>query len=947
MDNHDKEKTAPGKPAPDKLAVKRPARPAAKKTAATAPKTVTEAPGEFDDIPFELMRVASPGDPEYVDTAAERGSSKSFSASDNTYDGDGYYPRSRTVDESALLHRDRYKNTTYKKIKTASLSADTAERFSPSVERGLSSEQVEGRKAGGFVNVTRKKASRTYRAIFLSNMVTPINIIAAVVALAIIFIRDDGQKLADDLPKLFFVLIILINMSIGIFQEIRAKLTIEKLSLLTAPAAVVVRDGERKVVPVAEVVLDDIMFVEAGRQICADAIVLKGDAELNESLLTGESVPVKKSPGSDLFAGSFVASGNCYARVNKVGAANYVETLTSHAKKYRKPKSELYNSVGLLIKIIIPIALLITLGTVISYYFNYLTPAARVAGSAGGWGENIQRASAVMIGMLPMGMFLLTSTALFVSVIRLGKKRAVAKDFNSIEMLARVNVLCLDKTGTITDGTMTVKEVIEIKGGGASPAETQGLSLNEIVGSILTATEDNNQTAMALANRFGYSKVLKPTAVLPFSSARKLAAATFGEVGTFLYGAPEFVLKDIGIRLERQINDFASQGFRVLVLAHSPAPIKDGQILGARRALCLMVIEDHVREDAVKTIKWFKENNVAIKVISGDNPITVSEVARRVGVENADLYISLDGLSNREIFEAASQYTVFGRVTPEQKMLLVKALKQKGKTVAMTGDGVNDILAMRECDCAVAIASGAEAARNVAHLVLQDSSFASMPEVVMEGRKVVNNIQQSASLFLMKTFMTMLVAVTSLFLGRPYPYTTDNLLLLEMFVIAVASFALALQANKNLITGKFLLNVIGRSAPGGITMWATFLAIYLYNFFVLRNLGDAAELAYLPEVAYQTMLVLGLTFAGFIILVKICEPLNMFRIVLIVSVAGLLIVGVFAMPNLMSDTSPLFGLRLKSLRPQEWIFVTAAIMGSYFFMSILIKVMRALKILNY
>ncbi|MCL2798528.1 MAG: HAD-IC family P-type ATPase, partial [Firmicutes bacterium] len=447
-----------------------------------------------------------------------------------------------------------------------------------------------------------------------------------------------------------------------------------------------------------------------------------------------------------------------------------------------------------------------------------------------------------------------------------------------------------------------------------------------------------------LANRFGYSKVLKPTAILPFSSARKLAAATFGETGTFLYGAPEFVLKDIGIRLERQINDYAAQGFRVLVLAHSPAPIKDGQVLGARRALCLMVIEDHVRDDAVKTIRWFKENNVAIKVISGDNPITVSEVARRVGVENAELYISLDGLSNREIFEAASQYTVFGRVTPEQKMLLVKALKQKGRTVAMTGDGVNDILAMRECDCAVAIASGAEAARNVAHLVLQDSSFASMPEVVVEGRKVVNNIQQSASLFLMKTFMTMIVAITSLFLGEQYPYTTDNLLLLEMCVIAVASFALALQANKQLITGKFLLNVIGRSAPGGITMWAAFLAIYLYNFFVLKKMPDDPAAAY---QIYQTMLVLGLTFTGFIILVKICEPLNMFRIMLILAVAALLIVGVFAVPNLSSAEAPLFGLALPSMRPQEWIFITAAIMGSYFFVSILIRVMRALKILNY
>jgi len=925
----DKEKTNSGKPDAEEK------KPAVRRLARQNLKAAPKDAGDFDDIPIELSRVEAPPfavydeiQPEALGGRLQKVIQQAAAAQEKHP-----YPRSRTV-ESTMLHQDRLKKVSAVKMKTAALSLDMAERFNPSVEHGLSSEEVESRIQNGLVNARRKKTSRTYRGIFLTNMVTPINIIAAAVALAIILIRGPEDSLADDLPKLFFVVIILINMGIGIFQEIRAKLTIEKLSLMTAPAAVVIRSGERKVIPVAEVVLDDIMYVEAGRQICSDAVVVKGEAELNESLLTGESVPVKKTPGAELYAGSFVASGNCYARVNKVGAANYIETLTSHAKKYKKPKSELYNSVGLLIKIIIPIALAITLATVVTYYFNYL--AGEIPASGKSWGDNIQRASAVMIGMLPMGMFLLTSTALFVSVIRLGRKKAVAKDFNSIEMLARVDVLCLDKTGTITDGTMTVKEVLEIKGGGGAAATAPKYSFSEIVGSILTATEDNNQTALALANRFGYSKALKPTVILPFSSARKLAAATFGEAGTYIYGAPEFVLKEIGVRLERQINEYASLGLRVLVLAHSPAPIIDGQVTGSRRALCLIAIEDHVREDAVKTIQWFKENNVAVKVISGDNPITVSEVARRVGVENADLYVSLDGLSNREIFEAATQYTVFGRVTPEQKMLLIKALKQKGRTVAMTGDGVNDILAMREADCAVAIASGAEAARNVAHLVLQDSSFTSMPEVVMEGRKVVNNIQQSASLFLMKTFMTMLVAVISLLLRVEYPYTTDNLLLLELFVIAVASFALALQANKNLITGRFLLNVIGRSAPGGITMAASMLAIYFYRGSLMADFNQA----------YTTMLVIGLTFTGFIILVKICEPPNPFRIMLLCGVGALLIIGVFALPNLAPE-APLFGIMLAHMEPQDWIFIVATIMGSYFFVSILIKVMRALKILNY
>jgi len=853
------------------------------------------------------------------------------------------YSRSRAFDAS-MLPKERFKRSNIKKSKSKTLvTLDAAERYDTDVTTGLSQEQVESRVEHGYVNFTKKKSSKSIGAIFFQNLVTPINGIAIAVAIALMIFDADFLQL-------FFMLIITINTTVGIVQEIRAKIIVDKLSIMTAPTAIVVRDGEKRTIPTKEVVLDDIMYIEAGKQICADSIVVSGEAEANESLLTGESVPERKTVGSMLFSGSYLSSGACFARVDKIGAANYVETLTSHAKKYKKPKSELFKSINRIMLVVIPAALVLSTITIVLFWLTTTRPEAIAndwtdAQVWASWQSNIQHAAGVMIGMLPVGMFLLTSTALVVSVIKLGKRRALVKDFNCIEMLARVNVLCLDKTGTITDGTMSIKDVVEIRGAAEMP-----YSLSDIVGSVLTVTGDNNQTARALANKFGYSKALTPTAVMPFSSSRKLAAASFGEAGTFIYGAPEFVLKDMGIRVEKLINEYAREGYRVLVLAHSPASIVGDKLPTVRRPLCLFIVEDFIRDDAQETIKWFRENNVEVKVISGDNPITVSEVAKRAGVENAELYISLEGMSERDVLEAATKYTVFGRVSPEQKQLLVRALKQKDNKVAMTGDGVNDILAMRESDCAIAIASGSEAARNIAHLVLQDSSFASMPQVVKEGRRVINNIQKTSSLFLMKTIMTAILSVVFLFLGHEYPYRTDFLLFMEIFVIAAASFALALQANTNLIKGKFLSNVIGRSAPGGITLAISMLSIYffsqLYNiggvyndYGVLINYG-----ANLANPAYSTMLILGVTFTSFIILIKICEPPNLFRTVMLVVIGALLAVASFVVPNFVNIIS---GLEPASLSVGYWLYLIVTVLGSYFFMSVLIRIMRALKVLNY
>ena len=916
---------------------------------------VTRDSNNAAEIPLELSReYVTPAELEDSTTSGFIDINDELVTPSTEYGLSREFSRSRTIDAS-ILPPDRFKKSPKRTKSKTILTIDTAERFEADVTTGLSQEQVDSRVENGYINFTKKKSSKSIGSIFFQNLVTPINGIAAAVAAALLVFNAD-------VLQLFFMLIILVNTTIGIIQEIRAKIVVDRLSIMTAPTAIVVRDGEKRTIPTKEVVLDDIMYIEAGKQICADCIILEGEAEANESMLTGESVPMRKAKGDGLFSGSFLSSGACYARVNKIGSANYVETLTSHAKKYKKPKSELFRSINTIMKVVIPAAIVLSLITILVFYFTATVPAIEhwnanaLNGYYGGyliseliwasWQDNINAATGVMIGMLPVGMFLLTSTALVVSVIRLGKRRALVKDFNSIEMLARVNVLCLDKTGTITDGTMNVKDVVEIKGAAEMP-----YALSDIVGSVLTATGDNNQTARALAQKFGYSKALVPTAVLPFSSVRKFAAVSFSEAGTFIYGAPEFVLKDMGVRIEKLINEYAREGYRVLVMAHSPGNIVGEKLPTVRRPLCLFVIEDFIREDAKETIKWFKDNDVKVKVISGDNPITVSEVAKRVGIDNAELYISLEGLSERDVLEAATKYTVFGRVSPEQKQLLVRALKQKDSKVAMTGDGVNDILAMRESDCAIAIASGSEAARNVAHLVLQDSNFSSMPQVVMEGRRVVNNIQKTSSLFLMKTIMTFILSIIFLFLGHEYPYRTDFLLLMEIFVIAVASFALALQGNTSLIKGKFLSNVIGRSAPGGITLAVSMLSIYFFGQQYFYNPESAyihLQSANLNNPAYVTMLILGVTFTSFIVLIKICEPPNLFRIVMLVSIGTALGIVTMVMSRFTPFTE-LFNIYLahEYFTLTAVLYLVVTVLGSYFFMAILIRIMRALKVLSY
>ena len=771
-----------------------------------------------------------------------------------------------------------------KKKKQSAVSADSVKRFNAAANEGLSSEQVAQRVEQGLVNATGKKYSKSYPSIFIGNIFTGFNILCAIAALALILAHAP-------MSQYLFVIIFVVNTAVGIVLEIRAKKKLDALSILSSPTAKVMRNGKKVEIPAEELVVDDILLLSAGQQVPADCIAVEGMAELNESLLTGESVPIKKEDGAQLFAGSFVASGQIAVRVDKIGDDTYISKLTSRAKKYKRPNSEIMNSISLFIRviafIIIPVAILV-------FFTNYNTiegswDAMRANG--GFWktlmsnnkdlNETIQNTASVVIGMIPSGLLLLTTVALSTGMIRLAKYNTLVQDMYSLEMLARVNVLCLDKTGTITDGRMKVSDCILLGSAGTD------YGVDDILGSMLAALPDNNQTSIALYERFGHSTALNPIATLPFSSARKLSAVTFEDVGTYVMGAPEFVLKPVPVRLDRIVKQYAQMGLRVLVLAHATGQIQGDKVPSGLRAVAVITLSDNIRPDAIDTIKWFRENDVNVKVISGDNPVTVSEVARRAGIKNAAQFISLEGLSDLEVETAANQYTVFGRVTPEQKAILIKAIKKSGNTVAMTGDGVNDILAMKEADCAISVASGSEAARNVSNLVLQDNNFGSMPKIVNEGRRVINNVKNSSSLYIMKTLLILILAVVCILLPSKYFFKTNNMLMYEMLVSAIPSLVLSLQPNTDRVKGKFIPYVLSRAIPGALTMSIGIMAVYMCHRLPIAETFGLIDAAGVETLEYKALMMIALTFCGLVMLYRICQPFNIVRAVLWVLSAAL------------------------------------------------------------
>ena len=784
------------------------------------------------------------------------------------------------------------------------------ERYNPEVSQGLSLPEVEARMMAGFANDTTSGSSKTIANIFVTNIFTFFNFLNFGIAGWLISVQAPFKHLN-------FLLVVVANLIIGIIQEIKAKKTIDSLSLLSAPTTFVVRDAQEAEISVNSIVIDDILKFNTGKQISADAVIRSGRIEVDESLLTGESDLIVKKEGDPLYSGSFVASGTAYAQAVAVGEDIYVQKLTSTAKKYKKPKSELFISLQRIIKtvgfIILPIAA--TLFFVMSRNTN-LT-----------YQEMVLSTSGAMIGMIPSGLFLLTSSALAVGVIRLAQNNTLVQELSVIEMLARVDVLCLDKTGTITDGSMSVHSVIEFK-------NDTGVTFKNAIAAMLNAQEESNLTSKALEERFGTTKRYRATDVISFSSVRKYSAVTLNKLGTFILGAPEFVVKDNTTNKDffKEVEKQAKEGYRVLVVGHTKEDIEDDAIKGIVRPLGLVMIEDTIRPDAIETIQYFKDYGVSIKVISGDNAATVSKISQRTGIAGANKFISLEGLSDSEVIAIANEYNVFGRVSPHQKQVLVKALKDNGHTVAMTGDGVNDILALREADTSIAMASGSEAARNVAHLVLLDSNFSSMPKVVKEGRRVINNIQKLSTIFLTKTIFTILLAIFAIIRKGAYPITPNQLDPINYLVIGIPSFIIAMESNNSKVEGNFLTNVFKGALPGAI--------VVLINSLIIFGLSGTLGMDY---AVTSTMIVLTTTFTMFILLLRVSLPFKPLKFIMFVTMFLIFLILVFFRPDFI-DLVPFARLEIlpnvNPLTPAQILLLIVLIQAAYPLMYVLNNIVR-------
>lgn len=725
---------------------------------------------------------------------------------------------------------------------------------------GLNENEVAARENAGLVNKAEISTDKSVKEIIRSNTLTYFNLIFFIIAVLLCVVGS--------FRNLTFLPVVIGNSLIGIFQEIRAKKTLEKMSILNSPHAVAIRSGRQVKISTEELVKDDVVVFSAGDQICADAVVISGNIKVNEALLTGESDEIEKVGGSSLMSGSFVVSGQCCARLVNVGEEAYIYKLTKEAKEMGSgEQSEMVKSINQIVKwmgiAIIPIGLILFYQ---SYWINHETFKTGIVSTV-----------AAITGMIPEGLYMLTTIALALGTIRLAQQKVLLHDMKSIEALARVDVLCVDKTGTITEPNMTVDNVYCLNNGLITPEELNGLFVD-----YATAAVDNNATMLAIKD---YAAVLntngmynKRTAVSvqPFSSTDKFSTITFRD-GTFILGAPEFVMKDNFESVAGEITPFAEKGYRVLLLAKKADS-------GMTEPLGFVVLSNPIRKGAVKTFQYFNEQNVAIKVISGDSPKTVSEVAKQAGIANSDKYIDASLLDTDEkIKQAAVQYTVFGRVTPKQKQKLVQALQEAGHTVAMTGDGVNDILAMKDADCSVAMASGSEAASQAAQVVLMDSDFSKMPDVVFEGRRVVNNIQRSSSLFLVKNIFSLLLSVFSAVFLITYPLEPSQISLIGMFTIGIPGFLLALEPNKNRIQGHFLKNVLLKALPAGL---ADVLAV--------GALVVCGNVFSLPKEDIATASTMLLCVIGFMILINISKPFTPIKYgILALNVTGLVLCGIF------------------------------------------------------
>lgn len=815
----------------------------------------------------------------------------------------------------------------------ASVSGDCAPtgaavRYQPDFREGLSASQVKERITEGLTNVEVEPPSQTTKEIIHENVFTYFNLIFVVLAVLLC--------LVGSFRNLTFLPVIIINTLIGIFQEVRAKNVLAKLTMLNAPHAQVVRGGKVRQIASRELVLDDIVIFKAGNQICADAVVVDGEIQVNESLLTGESDEITKKTDSHLMSGSFVVAGECRARLEAVGADSYISRLTLEAKAMQKgEQSEMIRSLDKLVKFV-GVAL-IPIGIVLFVQGFFLNGEP--------FRNSVTSMVAAVIGMIPEGLYLLASVALAVSAMRLARKKVLLHDMKSIETLARVNVLCVDKTGTITENSMQVKKLIPVckkvekvssaaaksstaefsvaKSSAAKPsmaesstaessvaesstaefsvaessaaesfvAESSVAELSELVGDFVYAMQDDNSTMQAMKEYFTKHTGAPAQHVQPFTSALKYSGAVFPNA-SYVLGAPEFVLREDYENYTEEVLTYAAKGYRVLVFGSYAGELRGERLTEKVMPLAYILLSNPIRKEAPETFNYFAEQGVEVKVISGDNPLTVSEAAKEAGIDRAEEYVDAATLRTEEdVEDAIMRYTVFGRVTPGQKRQFVQALKKQGKTVAMTGDGVNDVLALKDADCSVAMASGSDAAVQASQVVLLESNFACMPSVVLEGRRVVNNIQRSASLFLVKNIFSFLLSLFAVVFMITYPLEPSQVSLISMFTIGVPAFFLALQPNKELIQGHFLTNVFLKALPAGLTDVLVVGALVVFG----KTFG-------VDPLDISTAATMLLAIVGFMILYRICQPFNAVRVAVWVGcIIGLLGCSIF-LPDLFAIT---------------------------------------------
>lgn len=735
-------------------------------------------------------------------------------------------------------------------------------RYRPDHQTGLTAQQVQEHRMHGWTNQPVDPPSKTTKEIIQENVFTYFNLIFLVLAVLLC--------LVGSFRDLTFLPVIVLNTLIGIIQETRAKKVLDNLTMLNAPHVMVIRDGKKSQINAEDLVVDDIVIFEAGNQVCADAEVCAGEVQVNESLLTGESDEITKRKGDQLMSGSFIVSGQCHARLDKVGADSYISRLTLEAKAMQNTEqSEMIRSLDKLVKwvgvAIIPIGIILFIQ---AFVFQ-----------GEGFRSSVTSMIAAVIGMIPEGLYLLASVALAVSSIRLAQKKVLLHDMKCIETLARVNVLCVDKTGTITENTMEVQDVIPTK----EYEEGKLRPLSELLGDFTAAQSSDNITMEAMKRYFKIASGKKAVAKTGFSSASKYSSVTFEEA-SYVLGAPEFVLKEQYENYEEAISAHASKGARVLVFGTAKEEPDGKPLKEAVTPLAYVLLANPIRQEAKETFTYFAEQGVEVKVISGDNPLTVSEVAKEAGIAGAERYVDAYTLHTEEEMRAAVlNNAVFGRVTPNQKRKFVQILKEEGKTVAMTGDGVNDVLALKDADCSIAMASGSDAAAQASQLVLLESDFSCMPEVVLEGRRVVNNIQRSASLFLVKNIFSFLLSLVSFVFMFTYPLEPSQISLISMFTIGVPAFFLALEPNKNIIKGHFLTNVFLKALPAALTDVLAVGALVIFG----RTFGvSSADIS-----TAATML---LSIVGFMILYTISAPMNVLRgVILGGCIVGLLFCSIF------------------------------------------------------